>query len=368
MNQRPTDPPDTLRVLVAGMGYAGSRFLTCLRSLSGAPELGARLEIAYHARHRTREDIPYFASLRTALDEFAPDLVVVAVTDSAHAEILTGLYGYQGFVLAEKPLTSGRDDLDAVADALRGASGFALDLVERYSETTTALQEYVRDHDLSLVRAHATWGKDRINDHRPTVGVTSEVIHSLDLLRQLGPESAELLVQGAVGVCSDFSVSGPDVLDSVALTARLGDAVVSTYSSFTNIVRQRTVDCAFRAPDGGLVYASTEYDTPVWDADHLRVWKRENGADVTLCEVDTRGREAPAGLRGVVKLRRLTADALRYAHRRQDPAVPFAGLDESLDLQRLLNRIEATARVTGPARYFPGGRAVIAEADWERLG
>ncbi|KOG43743.1 hypothetical protein AQJ84_08395 [Streptomyces resistomycificus] len=357
-----------MRVLVAGMGYAGSRFLTALRSLSGDLEIGARLEVAYHARHQGRQDIPYFASLRTALDEFAPDLVVVAVTDSAHAEILTGLDGYQGFVIAEKPLTSARDDLDAVAGALRGASGFALDLVERYSDATTALQQYVRHHGLTLVRAHATWGKDRINDHRPTVGVTSEVIHSLDLLRQLGPVGAQLRVQDAVGVCSDFSISGPDVLDSVALTARLGDAVVSAYSSFTNIVRQRTIDCAFRAPDGGLVYASTEYDTPVWDADHLRVWKRENGTEVTLCEVDTRGREAPADLRGVVKLRRLTADVLRYVHRRQEPFVPFAGLDESLELQRLLNKIEATAHVTGPARYFPDGRAVIAEADWERLG
>ncbi|GKQ40548.1 Gfo/Idh/MocA family protein [Streptomyces sp. A012304] len=358
----------TVKVLIAGMGYAGSRFLKALRGLDGPQGVGADLEIAYHARHRTREDIPYFPSLKQALTDFAPDLVIVAVTDSAHAEILTGLAGYRGFVLAEKPLTSRHDDLGAVTDALRDVSGFAMDLVERYSDATAALRDHVRRHRLSLVRAHATWGKDRVNDHRPTVGVTSEVIHSLDLLRWTAPDDHPVELTGALAVTSDFSVSGDAVLDSVALTATLGEAPVTVYSSFVNITRQRTVDCTFRAPDGELVYASAEYDTPVWDADRLRVWRRTRDGEETLCEVDTRGEQAPDGLRGVVKLRRLVADALRFVLRGERPSVAFAGLGESIALQRLLNRVEETARTTGPARYFPAGRTIVTEVDWERLG
>jgi predicted dehydrogenase len=360
--------PSKLNVLIAGMGYAGSRFLSALRTLDGGHGAGADLEIAYHARHRTREDIPYYASIAEALTHFRPDVVIVAVTDSAHAEVLTALDGYEGFVLAEKPLTSRNDDLDAVARALARTSGFALDLVERYSDATAALRDHVRRGGLTLVRAHATWGKDRINDHRPTVGVTSEVIHSLDLLQWIAPGGHTVTPAGVLGVSSDFSISGPDVLDSVALTATLGEAPVTVYSSFTNITRQRTVDLTFRDPDGGLVYASAVYDTPVWDADRLRIWRRVPDGEETLCEVDTTTDRAPEQLRAIVKLRRLVADVLRYVRTGEAPQVAFAGLEESLALQRLLNDIEDAAATTGPARYFPGDRTIATEIDWERLG
>ncbi|MHC0432036.1 hypothetical protein ACX6XY_17885 [Streptomyces sp. O3] len=48
--------------------------------------------------------------------------------------------------------------------------------------------------------------------------------------------------------------------------------------------------------------------------------------------------------------------------------MPFAGVEESVRLQRLLNEIEQTARSTEPARYFPDGRQVTTETDLERLG
>ncbi|MEU6660866.1 Gfo/Idh/MocA family oxidoreductase [Streptomyces sp. NPDC046821] len=358
----------TLKVLITGMGYAGSRFLSALRTLDDVPGIDVGLEIAYHARHRTRDDLPYYSSLKQALADFTPHVVIVAVTDSAHAEILTALNGYDGFVLAEKPLTSRHDDLDAVAAALCHTSGFAMDLVERYSDATITLREYVREHGLTLVRAHATWGKDRINDHRPTVGVTSEVIHSLDLLRWIAPGDHELVPVDAIGVISDFSISGPQVLDSVAVTARLGDAPVTVYSSFTNITRQRTVDCTFRTPDGSLVHATAVYDTPTWDADHLRIWHRGADGEQTPVEVDTRHQQVPDRLRAIIKLRRLVADVLRFVHRGEAPQVAFAGLNESVELQQLLNTIEEHTRVTGPACYFPDGRTVAAETDWERLG
>ncbi|MFE4858815.1 Gfo/Idh/MocA family oxidoreductase [Streptomyces sp. NPDC056670] len=361
-------PVDTVKVLIAGMGYAGTRFLSALRSLSGPHELGVDIEIAYHARHRTIEDVPYFATVEGALDAFSPDLVIVAVTDSAHAEILTRLAGYRGFVLAEKPLTSVHDDLDAVASALSEVSGFSVDLVGRYSEASTALHDYVHRHRLNLVRAHATWGKNRINDHRPTVGVTSEVIHSLDLVQRLALDGAQLQLRNAVGVCSDYSVSGPDVLDSVALTAQLGDAVVSCYSSFVNVTRQRTIDCTFRDHEGGLVYAAAEYSNPTWDADQLRIWRVVDGREETLCEVDTRHDPVPEGFDTIVGLRRVVADAVRFAHDRQQPVVPFAGIEESVRLQRLLNEIEKTAELTGPVGYFPDGRQISTETDLERLG
>ncbi|MFE9398174.1 Gfo/Idh/MocA family oxidoreductase [Streptomyces flavidovirens] len=360
-----------MRVLIAGMGYAGSRFLTAFRSLTATGDLDQPLEIAYHARHRTRDDIPYFASLPQALTTWRPEIVVVAVTDSAHAEILYALNGYTGFVIAEKPLAAAGDDLPRIEDSLRLTSGFSMDLVERYSDVTHRLREYVREHSLTLVRANFTWGKDRINDHRPTVGVASEVVHSLDLMQWIAGAGAPLEVRHAIGTTSDFSVSGPAVLDSVALTAHLGEAVITGYSSFTSIVRRRTLDFTFRTRHTArpeLVHARAVYDTPVWDADQLRVWRRTDGQDETLLEIDTSDTPTPEGLRAVVKLRRLALDAVRYAAHGTAPGIPFAGIGESVALQRTLNAIEQQVETTGPATYFPAGRTPLAEVDWERLG
>jgi hypothetical protein len=43
----------------------------------------------------------------------------------------------------------------------------------------------VKLQQLQLLRAHFYWGKNRINDHRPTIGVSSEAIHSLDLIQHV---------------------------------------------------------------------------------------------------------------------------------------------------------------------------------------
>ncbi|MEN8649593.1 hypothetical protein ABCR94_02800 [Streptomyces sp. 21So2-11] len=84
--------------------------------------------------------------------------------------------------------------------------------------------------------------------------------------------------------------------------------------------------------------------------------------------MDTRHDPVPEGLDTIVGLRRIVADSVRFAHNRQRLVVPFAGIEESVRLQRLLNEIEQTGQLTGPASYFPNGRQVTAETDLERLG
>ncbi|MGW1161973.1 hypothetical protein ACWD5Q_28425 [Streptomyces sp. NPDC002513] len=115
-------------------------------------------------------------------------------------------------------------------------------------------------------------------------------------------------------------------------------------------------------------YPQAVYDTPTWDADYLRIWRRGVDGEEVLHEVDPRHQQVPDRLRTIVKLRRLVADVLRFVQRGEVPQVAFAGLTESVELQQLLNTIEEHARVTGPACYFPDGRTVASDTDWERLG
>ncbi|WP_242443160.1 oxidoreductase [Pseudomonas sp. LFM046] len=283
--------------------------------------------------------------------------------------MLKQLAGYQGFVICEKPLATPQDDLSELAAALGQVSGFALDLVERYSDVTRQLREWVERHDWQLVRANLHWGKDRINDYRPTCGVTSEVIHALDLVGWICPRAGQLRLHGVLGVRSDFSISGEAVLDTVQLSASLGDAPVTGYSSFVNIVRQRTVDFSFVDRDARLIHARLVFDTPRWDHDQLRIWTRgANGAEELLHKFATTP-DKP-GLDTLHKLSRLCLQVVRAVALKEAPRQPFAGLDTAVALQRLLNDLDTHAQTPPPARYVHGEtRLLLAEdSDLESLG
>ncbi|MFD7335491.1 Gfo/Idh/MocA family oxidoreductase [Streptomyces violascens] len=351
-----------MRVLIIGLGYAGTRFLNAFSRTSERPEF------AYVGRNRQDSPLPYYESTARALTEFQPDVVVVTVPDMAHAEVLSQLDGFRGFVLAEKPLALPGEDLSQIEFHLRDVSGFCMDLVERYSEATQVLRSHVLENDLRLVRAHFTWGKDRINDHRPTSGVQSEVIHPLDLVQWIAGRGGELVLDSVLGTRSDFSVSGDDVLDSVAVSARLDGGRVTGYSSFVNITRSRGIDFVFRDPAGELCYAAAVYDTPVWDADWLRVWRRTSDGDEPIREVDTRHRAVPDEARTIVKLSRMAEDVSDFVRHGRRPADPFPSLADAVSLQRLLNAMDTRVNSAAPVAYFPAGRPVLQEADLERLG
>lgn len=357
-----------MKLLIVGLGYAGKRYQRAFSHIAGT--LGLPLEVAYVTRkERVGETLPYYPGVLRALAEFRPEVVVVSVNDHAHVDILRDLAGFEGFVLCEKPLAAPGDDWSGACAGLARAQGFALDLVERYSEATQRLKELVVGQGWSLIRASFHWGKDRLNDYRPTCGVSSEVIHALDLVQWIGAPGAMLRLRQAIGIGSDFSLSGPEVPDTVMLTASLGEAVVAGYSSFVNIQRQRTVDFSFADPAGRIFHARLVYDTPAWDHDELCIWTRDGaGREVRIDEFRT----APGvtGLSTLLKLARLCEDVVRVAVLGTAPRQPFAGLDDAMRLQCLLDGIGAQIVTPPLARYVRGSTRLLipASADLESLG
>ncbi|UDM48808.1 Gfo/Idh/MocA family oxidoreductase [Cupriavidus sp. MP-37] len=357
-----------MKLLIVGLGYAGQRYRRAFRYLAG--KLNLPLDMAYVGRHeRNSETLPYYPDVSRALAEFHPDVVVVSVNDHGHVGILRDLAGFEGFVLCEKPLATPYDDWPSACAGLAHAQGFALDLVERYSEATQRLKDQVVQQEWSLIRASFHWGKNRLNDYRPTCGVSSEVIHALDLVRWIGAPDETLRVRQAIGIGSDFSLSGPDVPDTVMLTATLGEAVVAGYSSFVNIQRQRTLDFSFADAAGQIFHARLVYDTPAWDRDELRVWTRDgDGREVLMDEYHTSPGEA--GLETLLKLSRLCEDVLHVTALDSPPRQPFAGLDDSIGLQRLLDGIGQQLGTPPLGRYVRGAarQLIPASADLESLG
>lgn len=356
-----------MNVLIIGLGYAGQRFRQAFEHVTN--RAGVSTSIAYVGRRQKATPLRYFACIDSALQHFTPDIVVVSANDISHADVLRQLAGYQGFVVCEKPLATPTDALNGVQDALSGVGGFALNLIERYSQATQILREWVARHGWELARASFYWGKDRINDYRPTCGVTSEAIHALDLLRWVCPTAGPLRLDGVLGIRSDFSVSGLAVLDTVQLTAVLGSAPITGYSSFVNVVRQRTVDFSFVDREDQLIHARLTFDTPRWDHDHLRIWMRDiDGTELVLHEL--RLSPSQSGLETLHKLSEFCQQVLDWVVRRQPPPLPFASLDDAVELQELLNQLEHRALTPAAARYNRGAqRALLVEgSDLEALG
>ena len=355
-----------MNILIIGLGYAGLRFQRAFEHLASRYPL----KLAYCSRRQKNSSLPYYPHLKEALRELKPEIVVVCANDIQHANVLAELADYNGFILCEKPLLVPGDNLPGLAAGLKAANGFALDLVERYSEATALLKAMVQQHHWRLLRASFHWGKDRLNDYRPTCGVVSEVIHALDLVSWISPQAQPMQLHHAIGIDSDFSISGDRVQDTVMFSASLGDAAVAGYASFVNIHRQRTLDFSFAAPNGAIIHARLEFDEPQWDVDRLRVWTRDaSGALIELQQRLYTGSDDPT-LATITKLSRLCEDVMGHVAENRPPRQPFAGLETSVQLQTLLNDIHARSLSTAPVRYIVNGeRTLIPEnADLESLG
>ncbi|WP_277811398.1 Gfo/Idh/MocA family oxidoreductase [Chromohalobacter canadensis] len=341
-----------MRILIVGLGYAGKRFLSAFYEINRerARNSQSMINLAYINRSPIEVGIPSYTDIASALSQFMPDIVVVAVTDGEHFNILQKLNGYRGFIICEKPLVNRCDNLPLVESCMQNTAGFAMDMVERYSAVTSTLKDYVRQHGLMLSRAHFIWGKDRINDHRRTSGAVSEIVHPLDLIEHVIGDTAPLEYHSAIGTYSDFSVSGSSILDSLYVGARLNKAIVTGYSSFVNIERQRTVDFIFTKPDGFSVYAHAVYDTPTWDSDLLTIWDPDRPDKTPLRELVTDNGTAGMGALTIAKLTQLSRAAVDYTEGRIQPDTPFCDLDNSLRLQKLLNLVELNAKAVGPYR------------------
>lgn len=354
-----------MKILIIGLGYAGTRYLRAF-SLSNQEAV----TFAYVDKRQVNKELIYFNNVRDALAVYKPAIIIVTVNDEFHAEILNQLCDFRGFVICEKPLCNIKDNLGFLSKNLNQISGFCLDLIERYSEATLALKSCINEQRLTLLRAHFYWGKDRINDPRPTCGVISEVIHALDIIQFITGTTNQYQLNNVIGSCSDFSISGTHVLDSVALTAHLNDAVVTGYSSFVNITRKREIDLTFISPEKKLIYATLVFDTPEWDIDYLKIWERNAKGDKIIRELHTNTNNPDSTLHTIRKLRHQVEDVIHFVKNKCKPSQEFPDLATAISLQELLNSIQKHIKPIGPVRYVQGEirEFFIEESDLERMG
>lgn len=336
--------PGTERVLIVGRGYAGQRFSAAIDHLR---RQGAPVEIAGYCDldpARLPREKPGFTDLRVALDQLSPTVVCVTVNERAHETVFSALGSYRrSLILSEKPLAASLDESWRAERALRHHA-FSMNLVERFSPIVSECRSWIdAQGPLEVVRVESFWGKHRIGDARPTMGVLSELIHPLDLVHHLFIPG-QLTVVGTNGLASDFSPHGTEILETLDVHALNGDAPVLLHTSFSWPSRMRRITALLWSTTKGMFRADLTFDTPHWDCDTLEIFSiSTSGRYTRVHELRLRIDDVQADIKGIAKVVRFMDESIR-TWRRDQPTQRLVDLDEAIRLQKSLHDIEWSAQ------------------------
>lgn len=338
------------RAVVVGFGYAGQRFARVIQAVGPAGEQPVELVGVVDRRPVLTDGLPVLSTVREAVETFRPDIVCVTVNENDHAAVFDELADAADrplTILAEKPLTSDLESARRVAERLRGHT-FSMNLVERYSPVLDIYRSWAAARpELEVVRVESHWGKHRVFDLRPTMGVMSELIHPLDLVQELFRELAPTSIH-ALGVASDFDESASGrVLDSIDVAIDAGGVPVLLHGSFSWPGRIRTVTALLRDRHG-LCRVLLTFDQPHWDLDQIRILRVEPGGRYTTeLEHSIDVGSLDAHLMGVNKVAAFVRQSIS-----DNPGPGLVGLDEAVRLQELVTKISRAAQVaTVHGRY-----------------
>jgi predicted dehydrogenase len=357
-------PAVATRTVLVGHGNAGNRFLRALRhgrcaqlfDVVAIVDREPQRLIASGAGHRT------YADLGLALRVEAPEVVVVCVNEEAHFDVLDAVLSGTSVrhVVCEKPLTRTLEEYRRLAPERYGIP-ISVNFCERYSPVIDDCVSWLARHGATVARVEFGWGKYRVRDPRPTMGVLSEFSHPLDLSRYLlgAPAETPLRLASAAATYSDFSSFADRVSDGVSLVGDIGGCLVVGSSSFVWEERRRRLVLYARATGGRSWMLVLDFDNPVWDNDTFSVYELEpvGGRRVLTEQTRHQALDLPEAVRHVQKIYRYlldVADSLAGA-----AGGRFAGLGDARWAQTTLEEIGARAEQTTSDSY---ARLFAAEA------
>lgn len=355
-----------MKVLIIGMGFSGKMFLEAFHKISHLYNLD--INIAYTSRTKKNIDLIYYPSVNSSLRLFNPDILVISVNDENHGEILSSIKNYRGFIICEKPFVDPNFELSKARDLLGAASGFCLNMVARYSQAARLLKTYVNENNLKLIRANFLWGKNRINDYRPTTGIISEIIHPLDLIQWINLDYS-LNLNYIQGIKSDYSISGDEIPDSTFIIGEINGAVVTGYSSFVNLFRRRELDFVFQDIHNKLIFSQLAFDTPNWYEDSVRIWTETSIKTEEILYFNSLAHEYN-GDRKIERVVNVVKDITDFIMMGKEPIFNFPTLEDAIRLQKLLNEIDSKKPKFYKVKYnFSKERILLSEkSGFGRLG
>lgn len=302
--------------------------------------VGAVCDVAPERLTALDDEVKKFTHIGEALLEINPKIVVVTTNETTHFDVLRAVAAPNRIIICEKPLTSTLDEANQILPDMRSTL-LSLNLVERFSPIITAFRQWQKENlVLTCQRVEAFWGKYRIANSRPTMGVLSEIIHPIDLVDYIfGFEGWK--VHSVTGTSSDFSVDRSPKHDSIDVLFKTDNFPVLVHSSFVWPERARQIVAIMRDEAHNLYLVTFDFDNPHWDCDQLKIYSIDatSGYRHLIYSNETRNVDFPAELHGIHKVKEFTKASLLAAQgEANDERLVF--LDSSIKLQTILASIE----------------------------
>lgn len=264
------------KVALIGFGRAGGRFLRALIYLQrnfGDLKLEAVCDCD---KERLRKFKKYGIKSYTGIDQLLEvddyDIFVVATNEDSHFDIISKIKEKSKKckkILIEKLLVENIIQANKLKDVCSD-SEISVHFVERNSIVVEKLKRWMNDKGVRISRASFFWGKYRLHDHRPTIGVVSEISHPLDLvlmLADINDNEKFKILQGSY-ISSDYSFFKTNLIDTISVKIKFGEnLIVDGNSSFLWDRRERRI-ILFLSDNSQVKYmASIVFDSPQWDID-----------------------------------------------------------------------------------------------------
>ena len=330
------------KVLIIGLGFAGNRFLRVF-SFFNQSLLNEKYEIGFVDNDPNKllnaKNHRCFQNIDDALENFSPDIAVVTVNEKYHFEILQKLLTTKTqLILCEKPLVENM--LQAlVIHEKAGSKHININMVERFSPIIQAFFEWKKQHkDLKTSRVEFFWGKNRVKDTRHTIGVISEIIHPLDLVKYIfGYKKIE--ITNAISTKSDFSISDEFLIDSLDLIATADEYTILGHSSFMWTKRHREIT-GFLKHSTGMYRVNFNFDKPSWDCDQLIIDHfLPTGEIKTVFEYQTTNNDFPQSLHKIYKVSEFVRHSINVILNESKNKEQIVNLSEAVQLQQLLEKL-----------------------------
>lgn len=343
---------ESKRVLLVGAGWAGERYVRAITdaALAGAPiELVAICDRDDAVSERFRRlHIPFFTDLSVALTATRPDVVCVCVNEHAHFEVLEIIARcttYNLRILCEKPFTETLQQALYLRPLL-ARHAIYVNMVERQSLLALPARQYLAENALEVRRVEFFWGKNRIDDPRPTIGDGTEVVHPLDLVRYLLSldSNVDVEVINAMGTTSDFYPGSSQTPDSLMIHLNMGSILVVGSSSFVWPERRRQIVVHYVGKDGGMFQLVLTLDDPDWDNDSLVITKWEAGVRREILRKHQLAADLKPSLRGISKVQRFILESCSIVHSSR-----IVDIDGAIWVQRALDEVMYAAERKGRA-------------------
>lgn len=327
------------KILIVGHGFAGRRFFKVLTFLnqSNAFEI-AIVDKDLSKLPENQTGLHLFSSLKAALSVFSPNIAIIAVNEEHHFDVLCELgMSNVELIMCEKPLAKDLSQARILSEKLKNKI-FSMNMVERFSSIIDKFAEWKgQQSNYRTSRVEFFWGKNRIKDARPTIGVISEIIHPLDLVYFIfGYQSLEVL--NVISTSSDFSINNDFIPDSLDLVAQTESYVVLGHSSFVWKNRNREI-VGFGQSDSGTYRITFSFDNPLWDCDQLIIHRiSANGKMELVLDYRVDNTHFPEELSQIYKVAKFVEESFGLLDGRKESS-KLVTFKEAFRLQGLLESI-----------------------------